>query len=64
MRNNNIPQPKYYECDNTEDAYSIKEKLTPPINTKSINAQTIIPESGQKFDFEVEISRKKLIDEN
>ena len=47
-----------------ENLYSIKEKLTPPIITKSINAQTIIPESGQKFDFEVEISRKKLIDEN
>ena len=35
MRNNNIPQPKYYECDNTEDAYSIKEKLGLPLVLKA-----------------------------
>jgi len=49
--------------DDTENLYGIKEKLSPPTITKSINAQTKIPQSGHNFDFEIEITRKQSIDE-
>ena len=50
--------------DNIENLYTSTDKLPPPIITKSIKAQTILPKSELKFDFEIEISRKELIDEN
>ncbi len=35
MSKNNIPQPKYFECDNIEDAYKIKKDLGLPIVLKA-----------------------------
>ncbi len=48
----------------SEKIYSTKEKLPPPIISNSINLKTKIPKSGHEFDFKLEYSRKKLIDEN